>query len=353
MVRRACLDPARSCCPARTPRRTQRPGFSGNATAGSCSMTVSKARLVAASATVEPAAKARRAGKPPASAQSAREALRRSPAPPFDVVESKVYIPTLRSGTVSRTALVNRLRATAEPMVLVTAPAGYGKTTVLAQWAARDSRVFAWVSVDERDNDPIVLLRHVALALHRISPLAPSVLDTLAAPGPAVWAAAVPRLGSAMAELGEPLVLVLDDAHLLRGREGLDAILTLSQHAPEGSLLVLSGRTTPKIPVAALRGHSQLAEFGVDRLALTPHEAQLLLGATGVDLSLAEVDDLVARCEGWPAALYLAALGRREERDRAAERGQQLQLSGANRHLVDYVRSEYLAQLRPGALRFL
>src|SRR4249919_2451600 len=105
-----------------------------------------------------------------ARAQSAREALKRSPAPPFDIVESKIQVPTLRSGTVSRTALVNRLRALAQPIAILTAPAGYGKTTVLAQWAARDSRPFAWISIDDRDNDPIVLLRHLALALHAIEP---------------------------------------------------------------------------------------------------------------------------------------------------------------------------------------
>ena len=135
-------------------------------------MSISKARLATASPVTATAKKTRRPSARDTAGQSAREALKRSPAPPFDVVESKIHVPSLRSGTVSRTALVNRLRATAEPIVILTAPAGYGKTTVLAQWAVRDSRPFAWISVDERDNDPIVLLRHVALALHGIEPLA-------------------------------------------------------------------------------------------------------------------------------------------------------------------------------------
>jgi LuxR family maltose regulon positive regulatory protein len=316
-------------------------------------MTVSKARLATASPAVAKAKKSRRPSAPRAGADNAREALRRSPAPPFDVVESKVHVPALRSGTVSRTALVNRLRATPEPIALLTAPAGYGKTTVLAQWAVRDSRPFAWVSVDERDNDPIVLLRHVALALHRITPLARNVLEVLAAPGPSVWRSAVPRLGSALAAFDDPVVLALDDTHLLRAREGLDAVLTLTQNAPEGSLLVLAGRSAPKVPVAALRGRGQLSEIGVDRLALSPHEAQLLLRATGADLSLAAVEEIVDRCEGWPAALYLAALARREEDDRNQDREQAIPFSGENKHLADYLRSEYLSKLRPGALRFL
>jgi LuxR family maltose regulon positive regulatory protein len=261
-------------------------------------MPISKARLATASPAAATAKKTRRPSARDTAGQSAQEALKRSPAAPFDVVESKIHVPSLRSGTVSRTALVNRLRATAEPIAILTAPAGYGKTTVLAQWAVRDTRPFAWISVDDRDNDPIVLLRHVALALHGIEPLAPSVLETLAAPGTSIWTSAVPRLGSAFAEFDQAVVLVLDDTHLLRSREGLDAVLTIAQHGSEGSLLVLAGRTSPKLPIAALRGRGQLSEIGVDRLALSPNEAQLLLRATSADLSLATVAGLVERCGG-------------------------------------------------------
>ena len=130
-------------------------------------------------------------------------------------------------------------------------------------------------------------------------------------------------------------------------------MLTIAQHGSEGSLLVLAGRASPKLPVAALRGRGQLSEIGVDRLALSPNEAQLLLRATSVDLSLATVAGLVDRCEGWPAALYLAALALREEHDREQDVEAAIQFSGDDRHMADYLRSEYLAQLRPGALRFL
>ena len=155
-------------------------------------MSISKARLATASPAAATGKKTRRPSDRDTAGKRAQEALKRSPAPPFDVVESKIHVPSLRSGTVSRTALVNRLRATAEPIAILTAPAGYGKTTVLAQWAVRDSRPFAWISVDERDNDPIVLLRHVALALHGIEPLQASVLETLAVPGKSIWTSAVP-----------------------------------------------------------------------------------------------------------------------------------------------------------------
>src|SRR5206468_10424552 len=116
---------------------------------------------------------------------------------PFDFLESKVQVPALRPGTVSRTALVNRLRATTTvPVTTVVAPAGYGKTTLLSQWADRDARPFAWVTLDDRDNDPVVLLRHIAAALSRDKPVGQRVIDALNAPGPSLWSAAVPRLAA-------------------------------------------------------------------------------------------------------------------------------------------------------------
>src|SRR5207249_2831354 len=136
--------------------------------------------------------------------ETAQPRVRRAATLPFDVVESKLHVPALRSGTVSRTGLVNQLRAQRDVSVAtITAPAGYGKTTLLAQWSVRGSRPFAWVSIDERDNDPIVLLRHVAAAMHAIQRLDESVLDALATPGPSIWAAAIPRLGSALSAFDE------------------------------------------------------------------------------------------------------------------------------------------------------
>src|SRR5215212_11469425 len=147
--------------------------------------------------------------------------------PSFDFLASKIEVPRVRPGTISRTALVNRLRA-ATPTAVATllAPAGYGKTTLLAQWAARETRHVAWVTLDERDNDPVVLLQHIAAALEVDEPVEPGVLEAVGSPGASIWTKALPRLARELAERG-PIVLVLDDFNLLHSRGSLAAIAAL------------------------------------------------------------------------------------------------------------------------------
>jgi LuxR family transcriptional regulator, maltose regulon positive regulatory protein len=273
---------------------------------------------------------------------------------PFDVVESKLHVPGLRPGVVSRTALVNRLRVTtACPLVAVTAPAGYGKTTLLAQWAARDKRAFAWVSIDERDNDPVVLLRHLAAALHQVEPLDARVLNALRSPGKSMWTAAIPRLGSALASRERPIVLVLDDAHRLQSRDSAGAVSALVDHMPPGSILVLAGRVQPRVRIAALRASGLLVEIGVDELSLSGREARVLLASAGVDLVHEDVEGLVRRTEGWAAGLYLAALSLRDRSREDGKRPETIPLAGDDRYLADYFRTEYLSRLAPEHLTFL
>src|SRR3954453_3815991 len=157
---------------------------------------------------------------------------------PFEIVESKVRVPVLRSGLVSRTALVNRLRANVDtPFVAVFAPVGYGKTTVLAQWAERDSRPFVWISVDDHDDDPVVLVRHLAAAFDAVTPVPPELLRALAGPVDSVWTAVLPQLASIIAT-ARPLVVVLDDVHLLRSVESSEILLAGGNTISEGPALV-------------------------------------------------------------------------------------------------------------------
>jgi LuxR family transcriptional regulator, maltose regulon positive regulatory protein len=268
---------------------------------------------------LQPTAAARRAG------QQRLALVPGGLAPPVDVFPSKLRVPELPAGTVSRTAVVNRLRAERSlRLATVVAPAGYGKTILLAQWAERDERPFVWLSVDERDNDPLTLIRHLAAAL-----------DAAFADGD-VWKVAAPRLVNAFAARERPFVAVLDDADLIGRGASADVIALLAENVPEGSMLVLTGRVAPRIGVARLRASRRLLELGVGELALSLRDAQLMLRGAGVELEPAEVADLGDRTEGWPAGLYLLARGRAGER-----------------HLDDYFESEHLAGLTPERLAFL
>jgi LuxR family maltose regulon positive regulatory protein len=272
------------------------------------------------------------------------------PALPFEVVESKIRVPALAAGTVSRTALVNRLRAAgAFPLVLVVAPAGYGKSTLLSQWAHRDVRPFAWVSLDEGDDDPVTLLQHVAAALDRVEPLPSSALEPLTPDRRPAPARALQRLGAAIGARRAPFVLVLDGADLLSG-DSIAALGTLVGHIPAGSMIVLAGRVVPELPIAALRAGGPLLELGPYELALSRREAELLLRAARLELDDGEINELVERTEGWAAGLYLTALAARAESD---ERPDVRSVTGADRYLADYFRSEYLSHLELERLTFL
>jgi LuxR family maltose regulon positive regulatory protein len=271
--------------------------------------------------------------------------------PPFDVIDSKVRVPQVAEGSVSRVGLVNRLRTTtATPVVLVAAPAGYGKTTLLAQWAARDERPAVWVTIDERDNDPLVLVRHLAVALGGARPVPPSLLEALGTPGASVWARALPRLVAAIEAGPEPFVMILDCADRLHEPDALDALEALAGHVPEGSVLALAGRTAPALPIGRMRANGSVLEIEADALALSRREATLLLRGAGVDPSDDEVRYLVEQTEGWPAGLVLAArcMQRPSQRLEGA-----LELAGDDRYVADYVRAEHLADLDQETLVFL
>ena len=272
------------------------------------------------------------------------------PAAPFDFVASKVRAPAAQPDSVPRIGLVNRLRSmTSSSIVVVAAPAGYGKTTLLAQWAGRDERPFAWVSIDSRDNDPVILLRHLAIALGGIGPIDRSVLDALVSPGAALWRVAVPRLASAVASLERPFVMVLDGADLLETKESVDAVSTLADQLPEGSLLVVAGRAAPRLRIARLRASGRVFEIGPDMLALSRREAHLLLRAAGVELADAEVAELVRRTEGWPAGLSLAGLSVRSRKRADSD----VSITGDDRFVAEYLRSEPLSDLSADTLAFL
>src|SRR5689334_7125702 len=263
--------------------------------------------------------------------------------PVFDLIAAKLHRPPLRPGTVRRSALIERLaRGDRRPIISVVAPAGYGKTTVLAQWAERNGQAFAWVSVDEADNDPKVLLTYVAKALDAVEPVGERVFDALASPGSSVPGSVVPRLGSAFSSMALPVALVLDDVHALHNSECRAALSVLADHVPGGSRLVLAGRAEPPVRVARLRAEGRILEVGPGDLSLSREEAAVLLSAVQVVLGGDEVAELHRRTEGWPAGLYLAALSLREG---SSPGSAAFSFGGDHRFVSDYVESELLGRL--------
>jgi LuxR family transcriptional regulator, maltose regulon positive regulatory protein len=269
----------------------------------------------------------------------------------FDLLAAKLNVPPVQPGTVGRLPLIERLaEGHPGPVVSVVAPAGYGKTTLLAQWAECGGQAFAWVSVDEGDNDPKVLLRYVAEALDAVEPIDRRVFDALASPGSSVPGSVVPRLGSALWSMSSPVVLVLDDVHMLGNSECRAAVSVLADHVPGGSRLVLAGRAEPPLRVARLRAERRILEIGPDDLALTPDEAASLLRGAGLVLGQDDVTALHQRTEGWPAGLYLAALCLREGGPLASAA---VSFSGKDQFVSEYVESEFLAWLSRPQRAFL
>ena len=261
----------------------------------------------------------------------------------FDLFAAKLLRPVLRPGTVRRSSLIERLaRGNPRPIVSVVAPAGYGKTTLLSQWAERNGQAFAWVTVDEGDNDPKVLLTYVAQALDAVEPIDGRVFDALASPVSSVPGSVVPRLGSAFSSMTSPVVLLLDDVHTLHNRECRAALSALADHVPGGSRLALAGRAEPPLRIARLRAEGRILEVGPGDLSLTPEEASSLLLNADVALSEDEVAELHRRTEGWPAGLYLAALYLREGGPLASAA---VSFGGGDRLVSEYMESEFLARI--------
>ena len=276
---------------------------------------------------------------------------RQAGGPVAEPVVSKLRGPLIRPGTVRRSSLVARLaRGDRCPIVSVAAPAGYGKTTLLSQWAEGNGQSFAWVSVDEADNDPKVLLSYVAQALDAVEPIGERVFDALASAASSVPGSVVPRLASAFSSMISPIVLVLDDVHLLRNSECRAALSVLADHVPDGSRLALAGRAGPPLRIARLRAEGKILEIGPGDLSLTCEEASSLLREAGVALGQDEVAELHRRTEGWPAGLYLAALYLREGGPLA---GAAVSFAGDDRLVSEYMESEFLSRISARQRAFL
>jgi LuxR family transcriptional regulator, maltose regulon positive regulatory protein len=269
----------------------------------------------------------------------------------FDLDEVKLAAPLTRRGTVAKLDVIGRMRAASVPCATVVAPAGYGKTTILARWAEVDPRPFAWVSLDGRDDtDAVVFLRYIAAAIHRVEPLPHGVFEALSGPRASAWAMRVPHVTSALAALEGPLVLVLDDLHAVSNPSCLDVVAALVHSVPAGSQIVIASREEPPLPLARWRARGWMHEVGVRDLRLNELEAALLLDAAGVDLDARQLSELTEQTEGWAAGLYLAALSLRAG---AANPAGIEGFGGSDRFVSEYFRFELLSRLPAVEVQFL
>ncbi len=268
------------------------------------------------------------------------------------LIETKLHPPATRKEWVERPELIKRLADAEAKLILVCAPAGFGKTTLITQWRASsiNHNPFAWVSLDRADNDPTRLWWHVVSSLHLAYPMFDSekVLTALRGQDPDFGRTVLPVLVNEMAPLQEQVVLVLDDYHLIRSATCHEQVALLIGHLPPGAQMIISTRADPPLPLARMRALGEMAEIGAQELRFDLRQAaELIHAVAAVELDEPDLTYLVARTEGWAAGLYLAALSlRRDSRPGTFVR----HFSGHNRFIVDYLVQDVLDQ-QPGEIR--
>jgi LuxR family transcriptional regulator, maltose regulon positive regulatory protein len=269
------------------------------------------------------------------------------------VITTKLFRPSLRHQTVERKRLHDLLRqGCTAPLTLVVAPAGWGKSTLVADWLARDGVTAGWVSLDGGDNDPKRFWRYLLLAADQAGSAAgTAALRRLDAAGSDVLRDVLPALVNELASAKTPLVLVLDDYHLVTNSLVHMSVATLLERSPPQLHLMLITRADPLLPLSRMRVRGELAELRAEDLRFTLGEAlEFFSDRLGPLLSEQDVLRLLARTEGWAAGLQLAALRLRDRADPSAfiER-----LTGADWHIVSYLGEEVLATQPPEIREFL
>src|SRR6266699_3500320 len=270
------------------------------------------------------------------------------------LLATKLYVPGPVPGYVARPRLAGALgEGLARGLVLVCAPAGFGKTALLADWVRSGDRRVAWLSLDAADSDPVRFWRHVVAALDRAQPgIGERVAPLLGQPPSSFEGLVTALINELAAQPGEDeLLLVLDDYHLVDAQQVHASLAFLLEHLPLGLRLVVASRSDPPLPLARPRAGGQLAELRAGELRFTAEEAAVLLReATGADLPGPAVAALAARTEGWAAGLQLAALSLRGQADPA---GFVAAFSGSHRYVLDYLAEEVLERQSEQVRTFL
>ncbi len=270
---------------------------------------------------------------------------------PGQLLATKLYAPKPRSGLVPRPGLTGRLlRGTESRLTLISAPAGFGKSTLLAEWMAAPAvgSVVAWLSLDPGDDHPVAFWTQVIAALRTVKPdIGARSLSLLESPDRPIDAVLAPLLNELDAQSGN-IVLVLDDYHTIGSPDVQAGMTFMLEHLPAHVRLVIASRTDPALPLARLRARGELIEIRASDLRFTPDEADAYLnGVLGLGLSADDVAVLEGRTEGWVAALQLAGLSMQGREDVATFIAG---FAGDDRYIFDYLLEEVL-QREPEQVR--
>ncbi len=271
------------------------------------------------------------------------------------LLRTKLNRPTLPSDYVQRAVLKERLDAASHhPVILVSAPAGYGKSTLVSYWLASIEKPSAWLSLDEDDNDLQRFLSYLVAAIHTVAPDAlsetQSLIDASTLPPLVVLATS---LTNELDRLDQNLIVVLDDIHLIRNMEVQEVLKRVLQHPPKALHLVLVGRRDPMIPITSLRAEGTLTELRMNDLRFTIDESTAFLQTAMADkMNPSTADAIANKAEGWVAGLRLVILAERGQKDPGRKL---LSLKGTTHHVVDYLIREVLnhqpASMRDALLR--
>ncbi len=275
---------------------------------------------------------------------------------PVHILSTKLYCPAVHENLVSRQRLVEQLNiGLKKPLTLISAPAGYGKSTLLSEWRASptgQSHQLAWLSLDPDDNEPVQFLAYLIAAIRSVKPgYADTLLSSIQAPQLAPPLVILTNLINELSQLDKPLVLVLDDYHVINTPEVHEDMAFILDHAPIHLHLVILTRADPPLQLARLRARNLMYEIRSSDLRFTYSEAEMFLKKImGLELSEEDVKVLERCTEGWAAGLQLAALSIRAQR---SVEGFITALDGSDRFIVDYLAEEVLARQTDTVREFL
>ena len=271
-----------------------------------------------------------------------------APAAPDPLVEAKFAMPSHRPGSLRRTRLLRQLRSAPDrTLISIVAPPGYGKTSLLVQWATENPGPVAWLTADDRDSDPVLFLTDLATAIDRLEPLDPELFGAIAS-STVSNRTVVGRLLAGISRPSEPVRIAIDDGHRITSRACLDVLAELITHLPKGSQVAIAARARMRLPFVRWRADGSLIEIGPDDLAMDEREAVGLGRELGLRLSADTTNTLRRRTEGWPALLTLAALDARKATPSPES------IDARSDELVsDYLRLEVLERHSPVEIAFL